>query len=103
MHELAYLKPFILLSLVTLDVNFFIDPIFKIRVQYLPVSYFFRGYRGRKLDENIQCEIFETILEEAKESYLPSIVFEMKSNTPQEMEKNIETITDHLREWKPAQ
>ncbi|PIK50582.1 putative adenylate kinase isoenzyme 6 [Apostichopus japonicus] len=62
-----------------------------------------RGYSGRKLDENIQCEIFETILEEAKESYLPSIVMEMQSNTPQDMEQNMEKITDHLRNWKPAQ
>ncbi|PIK57325.1 putative adenylate kinase isoenzyme 6 [Apostichopus japonicus] len=62
-----------------------------------------RGYSGGSWTRNIQCEIFETILEEAKESYLPSIVIEMQSNTPQDMEQNMEKITDHLRNWKPAQ
>ena len=28
-----------------------------------------RGYSGRKLEENLQAEIFQTILDEAKESY----------------------------------
>ena len=28
-----------------------------------------RGYTGRKLEENLQAEIFQTILDEAKESY----------------------------------
>ena len=29
----------------------------------------YRGYSGRKLEENLQSEIFQTILDEAKESY----------------------------------
>ena len=28
-----------------------------------------RQYSGRKLEENVQAEIFQTILDEAKESY----------------------------------
>ena len=28
-----------------------------------------RGYKGKKLEENLQAEIFQTILDEAKESY----------------------------------
>ncbi|XP_042144505.1 adenylate kinase isoenzyme 6 [Ixodes scapularis] len=39
-----------------------------------------RGYTGKKLEENVQCEIFQTILDEARESYDPSIVFELPSN-----------------------
>ena len=28
-----------------------------------------RGYKEAKVEENLQCEIFQTILDEAKESY----------------------------------
>ena len=28
-----------------------------------------RGYSGKKLDDNIECEIMQVILDEAKESY----------------------------------
>lgn len=61
-----------------------------------------RGYSGRKLEDNIQCEIFQTILEEASNSYLPSIVKELPSNTPDDMEQNIDTIADHIRQWKAS-
>lgn len=61
-----------------------------------------RGYSGRKLEDNIQCEIFQTILEEASNSYLPSIVRELPSNTPDDMEENISTIEDHIRQWKAS-
>ena len=55
---------------------------------------------GRKLQDNIQCEIFQTILEEAVNSYLPSVVFELQSNSPDDMEKNIDIITQHIQSWK---
>ncbi|CAB3367142.1 Hypothetical predicted protein [Cloeon dipterum] len=51
-----------------------------------------RGYSGKKLEDNIQCEIFQTILEEAKESYAQEIVHELQSNTPEDMESNVERI-----------
>jgi len=52
----------------------------------------FSGYEGRKLRENIECEIFQTILEEARESYRAEIVHELSSNTPDEMESNVSQI-----------
>jgi len=52
----------------------------------------FSGYEGRKLRENIECEIFQTILEEARDSYRAEIVHELKSNTPDDMELNISQI-----------
>ncbi|XP_071493649.1 adenylate kinase isoenzyme 6-like [Diadema setosum] len=61
-----------------------------------------RGYAGRKLEDNIQCEIFQTILEEAFSSYLPSIVKELPSNTPDDMEQNIDRIAEHIRQWKAS-
>jgi len=50
------------------------------------------GYEGRKLRENVECEIFQTILEEARDSYRAEIVHELASNTPDDMESNISQI-----------
>lgn len=58
-----------------------------------------RGYTGKKLTENIQCEIFQTILEEARESYNHDIVHELPSNTPEEMENNLDQIEQWLQLW----
>jgi len=55
------------------------------------------GYDGRKLKENVECEIFQTILDEARESYNMDIVHELPSNTPDDMESNIGRILDWLK------
>jgi len=62
-----------------------------------------RGYTGKKLQDNIQCEIFQTILDEAKESYEPSIVFELASNNTEDMESNIEKVTQWVEQYKQTQ
>ena len=61
---------------------------------------FFRGYTGKKLQDNVQCEIFQTILEEARDSYKHEIVHELPSNTPEEMEDNLDKILKWIEEWK---
>ena len=38
-----------------------------------------RGYTGTKLEENLQAEIFQTILDEAREAYREEIVIELQS------------------------
>ena len=48
----------------------------------------------------MQCEIFRTILEEAKDSYKPEIVHELDSNTPEDMESNLERILQWVESWK---
>ena len=55
------------------------------------------GYDGRKLKENIECEIFQTILDEARDSYSAEIVHELPSNTPDDMESNVNRILDWLK------
>ncbi|ELU02620.1 hypothetical protein CAPTEDRAFT_184335 [Capitella teleta] len=62
-----------------------------------------RGYSGKKLEDNIQCEIFQSILEEARESYKTEIVHELPSNTPEDMEENLEKIIAWIAEWKTKQ
>ena len=59
-----------------------------------------RGYSGKKLEDNIDCEIFQTILEEAKGSYKEEIVHELHSNTPKQMEDNINRICQWVQQWK---
>ncbi|XP_064483163.1 adenylate kinase isoenzyme 6-like [Ornithodoros turicata] len=61
-----------------------------------------RGYSGKKLEENIQCEIFQSLLDEAKESYDPNIVFELPSNTPDDMEDNLEKLAVWIQQWRVA-
>ena len=58
-----------------------------------------RGYSEKKLTENVQCEIFQTILEEARESYRKEIVHELESNTPDDMETNLEQIEQRVQQW----
>ena len=67
-------------------------------------SYVFtsRGYTGKKLQDNIQCEIFQTILEEARDSYKAEIVHELPSNTPDDMESNLERIVLWMQQWSLA-
>lgn len=60
----------------------------------------FRGYSGKKLQDNIQCEIFQTILEEARESYQQEIVHELPSNTPEDLEENLDKIVAWIEQWK---
>lgn len=59
-----------------------------------------RGYSGKKLEDNIDCEIFQTILDEAKDSYKEEIVHELYSNTPEQMEENINRICTWIDQWK---
>lgn len=59
-----------------------------------------RGYKGKKLEDNIDCEIFQTILEEAKTSYKPEIVHELTSNTMDQVTENINRICQWIEQWK---
>ncbi|KAM7496699.1 hypothetical protein LguiA_021113 [Lonicera macranthoides] len=58
-----------------------------------------RGYTGPKLSNNIECEIFQVLLEEAKESYSKDIVVALKSDTIDDMNTNVATLTDWISSW----
>ncbi len=53
-----------------------------------------------KLQENLDSEIMEVLLQEAKESYDEEIVVELQSVTADEMESNIDRIEQWLGQWK---
>lgn len=59
-----------------------------------------RNYPEAKLQENIDSEIMEVLSQEARESYDEEIVVELQSNTPEEMETNLERIEAWLKQWK---
>lgn len=55
-----------------------------------------RQYSQAKIEENIDAEIMQVILDEAREAYVPEIVIELRSDTVEEMESNVERIV----QWK---
>ncbi|XP_030526795.1 adenylate kinase isoenzyme 6 homolog [Rhodamnia argentea] len=61
-----------------------------------------RGYTGSKLSNNIECEIFQVLLEEAKESYPQDIVLALKSDTVDDIDSNVATLTEWVRQWHPT-
>lgn len=58
-----------------------------------------RGYSTKKLQNNIECEIFQTLLEEAMESYDNNIVNELHNETFADMERNISQISSWVNQW----
>jgi adenylate kinase len=58
-----------------------------------------RGYSEKKRSENMECEIMQVILDEAKEGYDAAIVHEVSSNTVEEMESNIQRVKDWSKQW----
>ncbi|KAK4137600.1 P-loop containing nucleoside triphosphate hydrolase protein [Trichocladium antarcticum] len=59
-----------------------------------------RKYPEIKLQENMDSEIMEVLLQEAKDSYDEEIVVELQSVTADEMESNIDRIEGWLNQWK---
>jgi adenylate kinase len=60
-----------------------------------------RGYTGAKLSNNIECEIFQVLLEEAKDSYSEDIVVALKSDTIDDVSANVSTLTEWIMRWTP--
>lgn len=59
-----------------------------------------RKYPEVKLQENIDAEIMEVLLQEAKDSYDENIVVVLTSNNADEMDENVERIEAWLDQWK---
>ena len=59
-----------------------------------------RGYTESKLQENLDSEIMEVLLSEARESYDEEIVVELPSNEDGDMEENIGRIETWIQNWK---
>jgi len=59
-----------------------------------------RGYSLKKIQENNEAEIMQTVLEEARSSYAEEVVVELTSETPGEMDSNVERIVGWVRNWR---
>ena len=59
-----------------------------------------RGYSESKIRGNVECEIFQTLVEEAKDSYDESIVKVCASDTIDDMEENEKAIVEFIGAWK---
>lgn len=59
-----------------------------------------RGYQEKKLQENLDSEIMEVLLEEAREGYDGEIVVELRSDEAGEVEGNVHRIEKWIGEWK---
>ena len=59
-----------------------------------------RGYPEVKLQENLDSEIMEVLLSEARESYEADIVVELQSMEVEDIESNVERIEAWIKNWK---
>ncbi|CAK7208342.1 factor activating pos9 [Sporothrix curviconia] len=62
-----------------------------------------RKYPEAKMQENIDAEIMQVLLTEAHEAYEPEIVVELASNTPEDMEANVDRIVAWVTQWRKDQ
>ena len=59
-----------------------------------------RGYGEEKLQENMDAEIMQVVLEEAREGFDPACVVELESNGIEEMETNAERVEEWVKNWR---
>ncbi|KAF8337467.1 P-loop containing nucleoside triphosphate hydrolase protein [Cantharellus anzutake] len=59
-----------------------------------------RNYPLKKIQENNECEIMCTVLEEARESYAEEIVVVLQSEEPEDVESNVARMVQWVENWK---
>ena len=59
-----------------------------------------RDYPETKLQENLDSEIMEVILTEARESYDEQIIVELRSNDNDDLESNVERLETWVANWR---
>ena len=58
---------------------------------------------GAKLTNNIECEIFQVLLEEAMDSYREDLVMPLRSDSVEDISRNVGTLTEWINNWRPSQ
>ena len=66
----------------------------------LRTDYLTRNYPLKKIQENNEAEIMQTVLQEARDSYPPEIVVELQSETTDDMESNVSRIIQWIEAWQ---
>ncbi|KAL3917786.1 MAG: hypothetical protein SGARI_007632, partial [Bacillariaceae sp.] len=59
-----------------------------------------RGYNEKKRSQNMEAEIMQVVLEEAKEAYAHEIVHEVPSNTIEDMDNNVNRVAQWIEQWE---
>ncbi|RDA89615.1 hypothetical protein CP533_2980 [Ophiocordyceps camponoti-saundersi (nom. inval.)] len=59
-----------------------------------------RNYSESKLQENLDSEIMDVLLQEAREAFAEETVVELTSNTLIDMESNLDRIKEWVDQWK---
>ncbi len=59
-----------------------------------------RHYPNTKIQENLDSEIMEVLLAEARESYDAEIVLELRSDKAEDMDTNLEVLDSCIQDWK---
>ncbi|KAJ9628660.1 factor activating pos9 [Taxawa tesnikishii (nom. ined.)] len=59
-----------------------------------------RGYGEAKLQENLDVEIMEVLLQEARDAYEEEIVVELRSDEADQIEENVERVSTWVKHWK---
>ena len=59
-----------------------------------------RQYPEQKVQENLDSEIMEVLLEEARESYDEEIVVELRSDEADDIDGNVDRIETWIKQWK---
>lgn len=58
-----------------------------------------RGYSEKKRSENMEAEIMQVILDEARQSYAQEIVHELQSNAVEDLQSNVERACQWCDQW----
>lgn len=59
-----------------------------------------RGYGEKKLQENMDCEIMEVLLQEARDAYDEQMIVELKSEKTEDIDSNVERLEQWIQNWK---
>ena len=59
-----------------------------------------RGYKDKKLEENMDSEIMQVLLDEARESYKEEIIVELRSENTEDVEGNLERVEQWVEQWR---
>lgn len=58
-----------------------------------------RDYKDNKIQENLDCEIMEVVVQDAREAYAPEIVIELQLSTVEQMDENVDRIVSWVENW----
>ncbi|QIW99008.1 hypothetical protein AMS68_004526 [Peltaster fructicola] len=59
-----------------------------------------RKYGEKKLQENLDCEIMEVLLQEARDAYDEQIVVELHSEKTEDIDSNVDRIEQWIKSWR---